>query len=366
MKFWNGLAAAAAALLVCGPVAAADRKELHIYNWSDYIAEDTIRNFEKETGIKVTYDVYDSNEVLQGKLSAGSTGYDIVVPSTNFLGKQIPAGTHQKLDRSKLPNFKNLDPMMLKYVAEVDPGNQYAVPYLWGTVGIGINVDKVKAVLGEDVALDSWDLLFNPEYMAKLASCGVSFLDSPSEVYPLALFHLGKNPNSLDEADYTGAANELLMKIRPHIRKFSSSEYINSLADGEICVAMGFSGDIGIAKARAEEAGNGVNIRYIIPKEGTEIWFDSLAIPADAPNPESAHVFIDYMLRPEVIAAVTDFVTYPNPNKAATALVDKSLSGDPLVYPPQEQIDRMFGLSPKPPKVERVMTRAWTKFKTGR
>ena len=295
-----------------------------------------------------------------------STGYDIVVPSTNFLGKQIPAGTHRKLDRSKLANFRNLDPMMLKYVAEVDPGNQYAVPYLWGTVGIGINVDKVKAALGDDVALDSWDLLFNPEYMSKLAACGVSFLDSPSEVYPLALFHLGKNPNSLDEADYTGAANELLMKIRPHIRKFSSSEYINSLADGEICVAMGFSGDIGIAKARAEEAGNGVNIRYIIPKEGTEIWFDSLAIPADAPNPESAHVFIDYMLRPEVIAAVTDFVTYPNPNKEATALVDKSLSGDPLVYPPQEQIDRMFGLSPKPPKVERVMTRAWTKFKTGR
>lgn len=361
-----GFALSVAALAVSASLAAEEGKSLHIYNWNDYIAEDTVANFEKETGIKVTYDLYDSNEVLQGKLSAGRTGYDIVVPSTNFLGKQIEAGTHQKLDKSKLPNLKNLDPALLKRLESVDAGNQYAVPYLWGTIGIGINVDKVKKALGDDVALDSWDLLFKEENIKKLAACGVAFLDSPSEVFPAVLHYLGKDPNSLSDKDYTGAAQDLLMKIRPHIRKYHSSEYISNLADGEICVAYGYSGDVGVAKSRAEEAKNGVNIQYIIPKEGTAVWFDAMAIPADSKNVEAAHTWINYILKPEVIAGITNYVTYPNPNKESTKLVDKALSEDPVVYPPQSVMDKMFTISPKPPKTERVMTRVWTKVKTGR
>ncbi|MBI2380067.1 MAG: polyamine ABC transporter substrate-binding protein [Gammaproteobacteria bacterium] len=360
-----GFGLAAVALSVSGALSAADGKQLHIYSWSDYIAEDTVKNFEKETGIKVTYDVYDSNEVLQGKLSAGNTGYDIVVPTTNFLGKQIEAKTHMKLDKSKLPNLKNLDPGAMKRLEAVDPGNQYAVPYLWGTIGIGINVDKVKKALGENVALDSWDLLFKEENIKKLAECGVAFLDSPSEVFPNVLHYLGKEPNSLNDKDYTGAAQELLLKIRPHIRKFHSSEYISNLADGEICAAYGYSGDVGIAASRAEEAKNGVKIQYIIPKEGTAIWFDSMVIPADSKNVEAAHQWIDFILRPDVIAGISNFVTYPNPNPESTKLVDKALTEDPVVYPPQDVMDKMFTIAPKPAKTDRAMTRVWTKVKTG-
>ena len=363
LKSTLGLALSAVTLAVSGSLMA-EEKQLHIYNWNDYIAEDTVKNFEKETGIKVTYDLYDSNEVLQGKLSAGNTGYDIVVPSTNFLGKQIQAGAHQKLDKSKLPNLKNLDPALLKRMESVDPGNEYAVPYLWGTIGIGINVDKVKKALG-DVPLDSWDILFKEENIAKLKDCGVVFLDSPSEVFPNVLHYLGKDPNSLVDKDYTGAAEELLGKIRPYIRKFHSSEYINDLASGEICAAYGYSGDVGVAKARADEAKQGVNIQYIIPKEGTAVWFDSMVIPADSKNVEAAHAWINYILRPEVIAKITDFVTYPNPNKEATKLISPELANDPVVYPPKDVMDKMFTISPKPPKTERVMTRVWTKVKTG-
>ena len=339
--------------------------ELHIYNWSDYIAEDTIARFQKESGIKVTYDVYDSNEVLAGKLAAGRTGFDLVVPTTNFLAKQIQAGAYQKLDKSRLSHYSNLDPKLLKLLQASDPGNEYAVPYLWGTNGIGVNLDKVRQILGADFPLDSYDLLFKPEIVKKLSACGVTLLDSPNEVFPELLGYLGKNPNSENPADYELAA-ERLAAVKPYIRYFHSSQYVNDLATGEICVAYGFSGDVGIAKARAEEAKNGVHLQYIIPKEGTALWFDSLVIPKDAPNVDSAHKFIDYVLRPEVIAEITNYVTYPNPNLKATPLVDESLRTDPNVYPPDEVMARMFAELPKPAAIDRLMTRLFTKVKTGR
>lgn len=365
MNSKNKESLAAFVVLLMSAASANSANQLHIYNWSDYVADDTVKNFEKETGIKVTYDVYDSNEVLQSKLAAGNTGFDLAVPTSNFLGKQLEAHTHQKLDKSKIPNLKNLDPAMMKYMEAVDPGNQYAVPYLWGTNGIGINVEKVKKALGGKLPDDSYDLLFKPEIVAKLASCGVTLLDSPSEVFPIALNYLKKDPNSLNAADYTGAAFDLLKKIKPYIRYYHSSQYINDLASGEICVAYGFSGDIGIATSRAQEAKNGVTIAYQIPKEGTALWFDAMVIPRDAKNVAAAHQWINYILRPDVIAAVTNAVTYPNPNKAATALVSKDLSGDPKVYLPESDMKKLFTISPKPAAIERVMTRTWTKIKTG-
>ncbi|MBI2380066.1 MAG: polyamine ABC transporter substrate-binding protein [Gammaproteobacteria bacterium] len=350
-------------MLALAPVLEA-AEQLHIYNWSDYVADDTIANFQKETGIQVTYDVYDSNEALAAKLAAGNTGFDLVVPTTNFLSKQIAAGAHQKLDRSRLKNYGNLDTKLLRLMQASDPGNAYAVPYLWGTNGIGVNVDKVRKLLGPDYPLDSYDLVFKPEIVAKLSACGVTLLDSPNEVFPELLNYLGLDPNSEKPEDYQRAANHLL-RIKPHIRQFHSSQYIDHLASGETCVAYGFSGDVGIAKARAEEAGNGVNLLYIIPKEGTALWFDSLAIPKDAKNVANAHKFIDYILRPEVAAAITNTVTYPNPNTQATSLVDAALREDPNVYPPESVMTRMFSELPKPPAIERLMTRLFTKVKTG-
>lgn len=347
------------------PAVARAADELHIYNWSDYVAEDTIARFQQETGIKVTYDVYDSNEVLAGKLSAGSTGFDVVVPTTNFLAKQIAAGAHQKLDKAKLKNYDKLDPKLLELMQATDPGNDYAVPYLWGTNGIGVNVDKVRKLLGPDYPMDSYDLVFKPEIVARLAACGVTLLDSPNEIFPELLNYLGMNPNSEKPEDYQRAA-EHLARIKPHVRQFHSSQYINDLATGEICVAYGYSGDVGIAKARAGEAGNGVNLLYVIPKEGTALWFDSLVIPKDAKNVDSAHRFIDFVLRPEIIAAITNTVTYPNANREATALVDEGLRQDPNVYPPEGVMARMFTELPKPPAIERLMTRLFTKVKTGR
>lgn len=351
------------AMLAVAPLANA-AEQLHIYNWSDYVAEDTIANFQKETGIQVTYDVYDSNEALAAKLAAGNTGFDLVVPTTNFLSKQIAAGAHQPLDKSRLKNYGNLDAKLLELMQASDPGNRYAVPYLWGTNGIGVNVDKVRRILGADYPLDSYDLVFKPEIVAKLSACGVTLLDSPNELFPELLNYLGMDPNSEKPEDYQKAA-EHLVRIKPHIRQFHSSQYIDHLASGEICVAYGFSGDVGIAKARAEEAGNGVKLAYVIPKEGTALWFDSLVIPKDAKNVENAHRFIDYVLRPEVIAAITNTVTYPNPNAKATDLVDAELREDPNVYPPPAVMARMFTELPKPPAIERLMTRLFTKVKTG-
>ena len=279
--------AACAAMGVAQTVQAADAPTLRVYNWSDYIAEDTIPNFTKQTGIPVTYDVFDSNEVLEGKLLAGHTGYDVVVPSSYFLSRQIQAGVFQKLDKAMIPNMKGLDPHLMAELAKVDPGNEYGVPYMWGTTGIGYNVDAVKKALGADAPTDSWKLVFDPKYASKLKSCGVAFLDAPTDVMPAALHYLGLDPNSKNPADYEKAF-KMLQKVRPYIRYFNSSQYINDLANGNICVAIGWSGDVFQARDRADEAKNGVKVAYVIPKEGAQLWFDMLAVPADAPHPQEA------------------------------------------------------------------------------
>ena len=337
---------------------------VHFYNWSDYIGETTLSDFQQKTGIKTVYDVFDSNETLEGKLLTGRTGYDLVVPSNNFLAKQIQAGAFQKLDPALLPNLANLDPLLLKQLDKVDPGHQYAVPYLWGTNGIGYNVEKVKAVLGVD-KIDSWAVLFEPENMKKLATCGVSFMDSADEMLPAVLNYMGLNPNSTNPEDYKKAEAKLL-KVRPYVTYFHSSKYISDLANGNICVAAGFSGDVFQAKARASEAGKGVNIAYAIPKEGGNLWFDVLAIPKDATNIKEAHAFINYLLQPEVIAQVSDQVGYANPNPGADKLMEQSIRTDEAVYPPQAVLDRTFVNVELPPKVQRLMTRSWTKVKTGK
>jgi putrescine transport system substrate-binding protein len=335
-----------------------------MYNWSDYIAEDTLANFEKETGIRVIYDVFDSNEVLEAKLLSGHSGYDIVVPSNHFLAKQVKAGAFQKLDRAKLTNYANLKPDLMKQLQKADPDNEHAIPYLWGTNGIGYNIDKVKAVLGEDAPFDSLELIFNPKYAAKIASCGFSMLDSADDMLPQALIYLGLDPNSKNPADYQKAA-EVLEKVRPYITYFHSSRYISDLANGDICVAFGFSGDVFQAAARADEAGNGNKIGYSIPKEGANLWFDMLAIPQDATNVDNAHKLINYLLRPEVIAPISNYVAYANPNVPAQALVDEAIRNDPAIYPPQSVIDKLYIGDIRPLKIQRVVTRAWTKVKSG-
>ncbi|MBN3864805.1 polyamine ABC transporter substrate-binding protein [Pseudomonas frederiksbergensis] len=337
---------------------------VHIYNWSDYIGETTLADFQKETGIKPVYDVFDSNETLEGKLLAGRTGYDVVVPSNHFLGKQIKAGAFQKLDKSKLTHYSNLDPVLLKRLEKNDPGNQYAVPYLWGTNGIGYNVEKVKAALGVD-KIDSWAVLFEPENIKKLSGCGVAFLDSADEMLPAMLNYMGLSPNSEDPEDYKKAEAKLLA-IRPYVTYFNSSKYVSDLANGEICVAAGFSGDVFQAKARATEAGKGIDIAYVIPKEGGNLWFDMLAIPRDATNIKEAHAFINYLLKPEVIAKVSDSVGYANPNPKAGELMDQAVRTDEAVYPTQAVVDKLYVNSELPPKIQRLMTRSWTKIKSGK
>ncbi|MFQ6574802.1 polyamine ABC transporter substrate-binding protein [Pseudomonas sp. UM16] len=337
---------------------------VHFYNWSDYIGQTTLADFEKTTGIKPVQDVFDSNETLEGKLLAGRTGYDVVVPSNHFLGKQIKAGAFQKLDKAQLPNYSNLDPALMKRLEKNDPGNQYAVPYLWGTNGIGYNVEKVKAALGTD-KIDSWAMLFEPENIKKLSKCGVAFLDSADEMLPAVLNYMGRNPNSTDPKDYADAEKKLLA-VRPYVTYFHSSKYISDLANGDICVAAGFSGDVFQAKSRAEEAGKGVDVAYVIPKEGGNLWFDMLAIPKDSTNVKEAHALINYLLKPEVIAQVSDYVGYANPNLKAGDLMDQSVRTDAAVYPPQEVLDKLYVSSELPPKVQRLMTRSWTKVKSGK
>lgn len=364
-KKW--LSGVAAGLLMAASVSAsAEEKILHIYNWSDYIAPDTLANFQKETGIKVVYDVFDSNEVLEGKLMAGSTGFDLVVPSASFLERQLSAGVFKPLDKSKLPNEKNLDPELLALVSKHDPDNKYAIPYLWATTGIGYNVEKVKAVLGEDAPVNSWDLVLKPENLEKLKSCGVSFLDAPSEIFATVLNYLGKDPNSTLTADYTGSATDLLLKLRPNIRYFHSSQYINDLANGDICVAVGWAGDIMQASNRAKEAKNGVNVAYSIPKEGALAFFDVFAMPTDAQNQDEAYQFLNYLMRPDVIANISNHVFYANANQAATPLVNAEVRDNPGIYPPADVRAKMFTLKVQDPKIDRVITRAWTKVKSGK
>jgi putrescine transport system substrate-binding protein len=356
----------ACAIMLTAGAAAAEEPRLNVYNWSDYIAPDTIPKFESETGIRVTYDVYDANEVLEAKLLAGRSGYDIVVPSASpFMARQIAAGVYRPLDKAKLPNWQNLDPRVLDLVASADPGNAHGVPYLWSDTGIGYNQAQVYSALGETAPLDSLALIFDPAVAAKLAPCGISLLDTPQEVFPAALAYLGLDPKSheLGDLDKAFAALE---KIRPYIRKFHSSQYINDLANGDLCVALGYSGDVVQARDRAREAGNEVVIGFRVPKEGAMMSVDMLGIPADAPHPENAMRFIDYLLRPAVIADSTNAVSYPNPNLPATALVKPEIRDDPAVYPPENVRRRFYVDLPAPPDYERARTRAWTRLKSGR
>ena len=354
------------------PASAADPKVLNIYNWSDYIADDTIKNFEKETGIKVNYDNYDTNEVLHAKLVAGQTGYDIVVPGAHFAKTQIEGGLLQKLDRSRLSNWSNLDPALLKQLGNVDPGNQYLVDWLWGYVTVGINVPKVKAALAAlpdalPMPENAWSLIFDPKYASKLRGCGVNFLDSASEVLPVAMLYVGKPAYSANPADYDAAA-KMLQSVRPFVTRFSSSGYINDLAGGTLCAVMGFSGDINIARARALEANpkQPAAIEALVPKGGATLFFDSMAIPKDAKNVANAHLFINYILRPEVSAALTNKVFYANPNAASLKFVKKDVATNPTIFLSAADKARMTPPDAVPQAVRRVQTRIFTNFKAGK
>jgi len=338
--------------------------ELNVYNWSDYIGETTVEDFQKATGITVRYDVYDSNETLEAKLMAGNTGYDIVVPTGSFLGRQIQAGIYQEIDKSKLKNYGNLDPQILKALEAFDPGNKYAVPYFWGTVGIGYNVDKVKERLGDNAPVDSLDLLFKPENAEKLKDCGISMLDAPSDMFQTALKYLGKDPHSKSEEDYA-AVEQLFAGVRPYIKYFHSSQYINDLANGELCAVIGWSGDIFIAAARADEAKNNVHLDYRIPKEGSLLWVDSLAIPKDAKNVDNALKFIDYLNDPQVAANGVNYVSYASPNLAALDKVEPDIKNNPSIYPTDDVKKNLFSDMQADPDLERLRTRTWTKVKTG-
>lgn len=357
-----GLSTAVLALLAAGPLAA--QETLNIYNWSDYIAEDTLEKFTAETGIAVNYDVYDSNEVLEAKMLAGNSGYDIVVPTTGFMQRQIAAGAYMPLDKSKLPNLANMDPQLMASAATYDPDNEHAVIYMWGTTGIGYNAGKIAEILGEDYEVDSWDLIFDPEIAGKLAECGITYLDASTEMIPAALNYLGLDPESTEVADFEKAA-ELLTELRPTVRYFHSSQYINDLANGEVCVSVGWSGDIFIAMARAEEADNGVEVGYVIPKEGALQWFDMLAIPVDAPNPDAAHKFINFVMDPQITADITNYVWYANANAASLDLVDEEITSDPGIFPTAEAKEKLFDSVVYDARKDRAMTRLWTEIKTG-
>ena len=342
--------------------AAGEDQVLNIYNWSDYIAEDTIANFEKETGIKVQYDVFDSNEVLEAKLLAGNTGYDIVVPSASFVARQIQAGVFQPLDRTKLPNYTNLDPDIMKVLAGYDPDNQHVLPWLWGTTGVGYNVAMIKERM-PDAPLDSLDILFKPEIVAKFKDCGVATLDAPSETFPTALRYLGLPTGSQTEENLA-LVEKLVMGLRPSIKYFHSSQYINDLANGELCLVLGWNGDVFIARDRAAEAKNGNEIAYFIPKEGALMWIDTMAIPKDAPHAANAYKFLDYVLRPEVIAAVSNYVNYANGNLASMSMLKEEVRNDKAIYPDAATKEKLFPNVVNTPEYDRLTTRAWTRVKT--
>lgn len=364
-KLMAGLALAGLMTFAASSAVAQEEKVLNIYNWSDYIADDTIQNFEKETGIKVRYDTFDNNEILHAKLVAGKTGYDIVVPSSGWAKLQMDGGLLRKLDKSQLPNLKNLDPDIQNQIASLDPGNQYLVNWLWGYTTVGINTAKVKAALGaEPMPANVWELFFNPKYVSKMKSCGVSVLDSASEVLPAALHYLGKDPFSKNSSDYQ-EASALLKSIRPYVTLFSSSGYINDMASGSICVALGWSGDINIARRRAIEGKTGQDVAALIPKNGGLLFFDMMAIPADAPHAKNAHTFINYIMRPEVHASLTNKVFYANPNKESRKFIKPEIAQNPSVFPTSAEMATMV-----PPKaltndLRRLITRVYTGFKTG-
>jgi putrescine transport system substrate-binding protein len=343
---------------------AAMAEEVRVYNWSDYIDEELLAKFEAETGIKLIYDVFDSNELLETKMLAGGSGYDVVVPTGSFLARQIQAGSFQKLNMEKLPNISNMWDAIEARTSLYDPGNEYSVNYMWGTTGIGSNAAKVHEVLGEDAPLDSLDLVFNPANMEKLAACGVYFLDAPDEMIPAALKYIGEDPNSMDP-DVVAKAEPVLSAVRPYIKKFHSSEYINALANGDICVAFGWSGDILQARDRAAEAENGVEIEYNAPKEGALMWFDQMAIPVDAPNPEAAHKFLNFIMDAGNMAAASNYVYYANGNLASQEMLEEDVIGDPAIYPDAETLKNLYIKEGYPIKVQRKATRMWTKIKSG-
>lgn len=345
-------------------VSFASSEEVRVYNWSDYIDEALLTKFQNETGIKLIYDVFDSNDILETKLLAGGSGYDIVVPSGSFLQRQIQAGAFQKLDLTKLPNRENLWDMIQGLTAQYDPGNVYSINYMWGTSGLGVNVDKVAEVLGDDAPVGSLDLIFNPENMKKLAECGVHLVDAADELIPAALAYLGEDPNSHDP-DVIAKTEAILSAVRPYVQKFHSSEYISALASGSICVAYGFSGDILQARDRADEADNGVKIIYNAASEGAQMWFDQMAIPVDAPNPDGAHQFLNFIMNAENMATASNYVYYANGNKASQEFLEEEVITDPGIYPDAATMANLFTISPYPPRVQRTVTRLWTKIKSG-
>lgn len=340
-----------------------EEKVVNVYNWSDYIDPTVIEDFQKETGITVKYDVFDSNEVLETKLLAGSTGYDIVVPSASFLERQIKAGVFQKLDRTKLPNLKNQDAEITARVALHDPGNEHSVNYLWGTSGVGYNEAKIKAAM-PDAPVDSFAMFYDPKVVSKFKDCGVSILDAPSEVVGTVLIYLGREANS-ENPDDLAAAEKVLTSIRPYVKYINSSKYIEDLANGEICLALGWSGDVLQARDRAAEAGNGVVVKYLIPKEGAVMFFDMLAIPADAKHVKNAYLFIDYLLRADVAAKNSNFVNFANSNAASFSLINEDIRNDPGIYPAEAIKPKLVPDLAESPGFTRLLTRSWTRFKTG-
>ncbi|MEN8657644.1 polyamine ABC transporter substrate-binding protein [Marivita sp.] len=342
----------------------ATAEEVRVYNWSDYIDEELLTKFEEETGIDLIYDVFDSNELLETKMLAGGSGYDVVVPTGTFLQRQIQAGAFQKLDMSKLANSGNMWDVIEKRTAQYDPGNEYSINYMWGTTGIGVNTGKVAEVLGADAPIGSLDLVFNPENMEKLSSCGVHFLDAPTEMIPAALAYAGLDPDRKDD-EALAAAEEVLMAVRPYIQKFHSSEYINALANGDICVAFGWSGDILQARDRAAEAENGVEVAYNAPAEGALMWFDQMAIPVDAPNPEGAHTFLNFIMDAQNMAAASNYVYYANGNAASKEFLVEDVIGDTAIYPDEATLEKLYTVTPFPPREQRSLTRMWTKVKSG-
>jgi putrescine transport system substrate-binding protein len=344
--------------------AAAQERVVNVYNWSDYIDPRVLEDFTRETGIKVTYDTYDNNEIVETKLLAGKSGYDVVVPSGPFLQRLIKAGAFQKLDKAKLPNLTHMWPEVMQRLQVFDPGNQYAVNYMWGTTGLGVNVRKVRERLGTQ-PLNTWDIVLKPEFATRLKDCGVQVLDAPEDVFPNVLNYLGLNPDSKKPEDLQ-RAGDAMFRVRGAVQKFHSSEYINGLANGDVCMAVGYSGDVIQAKKRAEEAKNDVEIAYLIPREGALMWFDSIAIPADARNVAEAHAFIDFLMRPQVAAANANFVAYASGNLAAKQFVKPELVNDPSVYPDEATFKRLFTNTAYDDRSQRLVTRLWTRVKTGR
>src|ERR1700738_4587208 len=355
----------AAVLALLSPSAKAEERTVNFYNWSNYMAPEVLEDFTRETGIKVVYDTFDANETLETRLLAGKSGYDVVVPTAYFLQRQVSANIFQKLDKSRLPNLANAWPVVTKRLAVYDPDTLYGANYMWGTTGIGYSVKAVQKILGAEAKIDSWDIVFKPENLAKFRDCGIHMLDSADDILPAALSYLGLDPNSTKQADLEKATN-LVIKIRPYVRKFHSSEYLSALATGEICFVVGWSGDIMQARSRAAEAKNDIEIGYAIPKEGAQMFFDIFAIPADAKNVTEAYELINYLYRPEVAARNSDFLSYANGNLASQKLVDPKILNDKNIYPDEATLKNLFVITARDPATQRVINRLWTRVKTGR